>query len=348
MKPTIYMTVGLPASGKSTWSKKFSGMTGFLCLSSDEIRELWYTEEQINIEHDKIDHEKIFNHIYKKSKEALNNGNSVIIDATNISQKRRIHFNKEFKKYNKVAVYFNTPYETCVIRDQQRERSVGENVIKRMYHTLQVPTKSEGWTDIHIVNYHQSFPRERALKYEEVLTGGASYSELFDTYTFRYFSPFDKIYELPQDNSYHSFSVSRHTYHVYDYVYSNYPLIVLRGGKGNEILYGNQEDFLKMLWLSVLHDLGKGYTKSFKNYKGETKRYASFIGHENVSAQIAVNILSLLSYKQDFILEVAELCQNHMKLLNASDKGRKKLLNMVGEEIYRKLEFFKEADTSAK
>jgi CRISPR/Cas system-associated endonuclease Cas3-HD len=101
-----------------------------------------------------------------------------------------------------------------------------------------------------------------------------------------------------------------------------------------------------MTWAALLHDTGKHFCKEFV----DGKRYASFIGHENVSAQLACNLLLSLGYSTDFVLDVVEIIQNHMKLLSIGDseKGKKKLLDFVGQEVYNKLVRFKEADTNAK
>lgn len=243
-----------------------------------------------------------------------------------------MQFNKEFEKYKRVAVYFNTSYLKCIRQDFGRERTVGEGVIKRMFHNLQVPTYAEGWNDVQIVYDEYIKPFENKEYFESMLNDKLSHEGMFDSMHLCMFYEFDKIYNMPQDNPYHSFSVSRHTYYVYDYIYNNY----------------HEDDRLTMLWVAVLHDVGKGYTKTFENHKRQIKRHASFYGHENCSAQIAVSILHSLGYDDSFILDVAELCQQHMKLLNASEKGEKRLKNLVGEDMFDKLVFFREADLSAK
>jgi len=329
MTSTVYMTVGLPASGKSSWVKKNAEKLEATVLSSDRIREAWYGSEEIQ-----GDSQKIFDHIYKKTKELLKEGKNVIIDATNISQKRRLQFVREFNEFNKVAVYFNTDYFTCIKRNSERGRTVGHHVILRMYHNLQVPTYVEGWDKVEYIYEDENKHSAKVYETEKFLLSEVTHDMLFDYFQFMY-EEFRKAYNMSQDNPYHTFSVSRHIYYVYEYIRNNY---------NKE----HNDDYLMMLWSAVLHDIGKAYTKTFVNHKRQIKRYASFYNHENVSAQITVKVLHHFGYNDKWIMKVAELVQQHMKLLNATEKSETKLKNLVGTDMYDKLVFFREADTSAK
>jgi predicted kinase len=329
---TIYMLVGIPSSGKSSWAKENAKKLSAEICSSDSLRKELYGDESIQ-----GDNNKLFDLLHARMKSFLNNEHNVIYDATNISQKRRIQFNKEFKDYRREVIYFNTSYHACVMRDAWRERRVGADVIRRMFHNLQVPVEAEGWDKVSIVYDEYINPFKSKEQFEELLLSKPSHDEMFALMNFGMFKEFTGIYNLAQDNPHHSFSVSRHTYYVYDYIINNYD-------------YSSTEDLIKMLWVAVLHDVGKGYTKSFLNHKGEQKRYASYRGHQNVSAQIGVSILHSLGYNGNIILDIVEIVQLHMDLLNIGDseKGLRKLRNKISEETYNKLLFFKEADTSAK
>lgn len=330
MTATVYMTVGLPASGKSSWVKDKEEEYQATVLSSDELRKKWYGSE----EH-QGDPQKIFDYIYKTAKELLTEGKNVIIDATNINQKRRIQFVKDFDEFNKVALYFNTDFFTCIRRDLERERTVGHAVIRRMYENLQVPTYIEGWNEVKYFYEIDDIRSQDVYDVEKFLMSEyTTHQTLFETFSFM-FPEYAKAFNMPQDNPHHTFSVSRHIYYVYDYIRQNYPK-------------ENKDEYVMMLWVAVLHDVGKAYTKTFENHKREIKRYASFYNHENVSAQIAVKILKQYGYDDKWIMKVAELVQQHMKLLNSTEKSEKKLFNLVGEDMFNKLVFFREADTSAK
>lgn len=314
----VFMMVGLPASGKSTYAKELSEKESAIILSSDDLRVELYRD----VNHQDNNGE-LFQELYRRAKQHLINGQNVIVDATNISSKRRIHFINEFKQFEKECVYVSTSYDNCLFNDKKRERTVGKHVIDRMYKQLQIPFVEEGWNKV--LYYHTNPLRSSVNHLEEMIKNKISYDGM--STLFYASSALRPIYELPHDSIYHSLSVSRHTYHVWEYIMNNY----------------DAKDKLVMLWAALLHDVGKAFCKEFRG----GKRYASFIGHENASAQITMNYLYQLGYDIDFVVEVTKLVQLHMKLLNDGYKAEDKLLNMFGENTCQKLRFFREADTQA-
>ncbi|QSF43440.1 AAA family ATPase [Paenibacillus tianjinensis] len=320
----LIMLAGLPGSGKGLYAEGLSVNENAKILSSDNIRvELCGNEDC----QDK--NTEVFELLYKRAKEHLNNNKNVVIDATNISSKRRIHNVGEFKKHVLECHYLDTPFGICLQRDRNRSRTVGYGVIDRMYKSLQVPSLNEGWNDIKYVHTHTEAKVDSLKDYfESVITQECSYSEMFYE-AFQGAKIFENISDLPQDSSYHRLSVSRHTYHVWEHVLNNY--------EGKEKLV--------MLWAALLHDIGKLHCKDFR----EGSRYANFIGHENVSAQLACNFLSWIGYEDNFVSKVVELVQFHMKLLSIgeSEKGIEKLRRLVGEDVLLMLKSLREADELA-
>jgi putative nucleotidyltransferase with HDIG domain len=328
-KSTLYYLIGLPGSGKSTFAKAFAEQeeTNTKVLSSDSIRAEMFGSEEVQ-----DDPSKVFDALFKKAKELLAQGYNVMVDATNVNRKKRINALKQFPNVHKVALYIATPIGRCIINDAKRERTVGTEVITRMYEQMQVPAKFEGWDMIQIVNVYPVIQRRSndiEFLNDAVKTNRdkqAIMKLLSDNFTC-----FQNIYNLPQDSRYHSLSVSRHTYYVYEYLHENY-----RG-----------EDRLAMLWAGLLHDTGKFQTKRYK----PGARYANFFAHENVSAQHACLVLQELGFGEDFVLEVMEICQLHMELLNIDGDDEnalnKKCLTW-GPRLYDNLFLFHEADTNAK
>lgn len=329
-KSTVIMLVGLPASGKSTFAERIARDINATIISSDKLREELYGD--VNNQDNNVN---IFEELYRRARFLLESGNDVIIDATNISQKRRIHFNKEFREFTRNVIYFNVSVRACILYDSARERTVGEEVISKMYKNLQVPTYAEGWDNIDIIYDKCINTIRKKESFEDILLQGVGYHELFDIMNLGLVKDFSDCYELPQDNPHHTFSVGRHIHDVYMGVLYSYQET-------------DREDLIKMLWVAIFHDVGKAYTKTFTDMKGNEKRYASFYGHENCSSQLAVSFLHNIGYDDNFILDVAELVQLHMKLLNASEKSRNKLRNFVGEEKFNKLEFLRDIDINAK
>ena len=322
----FFMLVGLPASGKSTYAKQLQEKYNAVILSSDEIR-----KELLGDVNNQDNNTNIFDDMIKRTKQYLSNGVNVIYDATNINRKRRVHLiNNYIKADEKVVYYMNTPFSKCIYNDNGRERVVGYDVIDKMYKTMQIPTILEGWNNVIFVN--PEFKLEN--QYRQIIENNIDnfdYEGLFEEVGW-IIREFSSVYEVPHDSKYHSFSISRHIYYVYDYVRKNY--------KGTRIL--------EMLYASILHDLGKGYCKSFYNHKGEEKRYANYIGHENVSAQLTAEYLYKLGYSDELIKYVVDLVQFHMSLMDASEKQVNKIKGLLTDEQFEDLQFLREADLQAK
>lgn len=325
------MLVGIPGSGKSTLAKELSEKENGIILSSDRVRLELFDDETIQTKN-----KEIFEYISEKTKENLENGHTVIFDATNTNRKKRVHFiNTVAKKHKKIVYYIGSSLETAFVFNNERERTVKKEEIEKVYKNLQPPIYGEGWDDIHYVFKDLvTFDRDGKNKIREILEEkiqrNVGYELLIGLANG--FQEFKDILELPQDSTFHSFSVSRHIYHVYDYIHKEYV----------------GEDKLVLLWSALFHDTGKYFCKNFLTIKGEPTRYANFRGHENVSAQIAARILSQLGYSTTFILKVVELVQFHMILLNASDKGINRLKKLISLETYKMLEFLNIADREGK
>lgn len=322
------MMVGIPASGKSHLANKLSSDDAVV-LSSDDIR----IELFDNVSNQK-DNSIVFDVMNERANRLLSQGKDVIYDATNINRRRRRHLiNHVIKADKKIVYYMSTDLVDSIYRNKNRKRRVSEDVIKRMYTNLHIPVKNEGWDK---VIYTPSENKEkwtgvRGFCEKAILNNLLDHDDLFLRLSF-HLVPFNSIYNLPHDSSYHSFSVSRHTYHVYKYIMDNY--------KG--------ENKLALLWASLFHDTGKAFCKSFTNHKGENTKYARFIRHENVSAQITAYYLGLMGYDDEFVKSVVKLVQFHMYPMRASEKTMRSVKGLIGDRLYSKLLVLHEADTLAK
>lgn len=139
----LYMLVGIPASGKSTWAKTQSDKdVVYICL--DKIREKLYGDENIQGEWSEINIE-LTTQLLNAIKD--NKVKTVVYDATNVKSKYRKEFlNKWGDNFNeKCAVYFPPDLERSKKWNKQRDRQVPEKVIERMYDNIEKPTKEEGF-----------------------------------------------------------------------------------------------------------------------------------------------------------------------------------------------------------
>lgn len=133
MNKQIILTVGLPASGKSTWAKeqvdKFPAL--YKRVNKDDLRDMidaggWSkSREQFVL--------RIRNQIVR---EALTAGFSIIVDDTNFSPKHKETMEIIAKEYVGVSVEvkrFDTPLLECLERDRKRTKPVGDKVILKMW-----------------------------------------------------------------------------------------------------------------------------------------------------------------------------------------------------------------------
>lgn len=310
------MIMGLPASGKSTLASSFEN---YIHISSDAIR-----EELLGSEEDQSNNNLVFETMRSRTINALKNGKNVVYDATNTSSKKRKAFLKQLpKNVEKECIYVATNFYDCLDRDSKRERSVGREVILKVFRNLQIPMIHEGWDKINIHKEEKEYSFKLPYKI----------NELSPDY-YRHILMKNKMLrgnvDLAQDSSYHSLSVHRHMYATFEEVqkYSNNSMVLLA---------------------SLFHDVGKYWTKSFK----EGSRYANFYGHENVSAQLALAILFDIGIDKDSAIYIATLIQLHtriMQITNQSPYGERleKLKDEIGTDLFKKLMDLHLADTSAK
>lgn len=332
-KAKFLMLVGIAGAGKSTVAKELmDGRDDIIYLSSDLLR-----IELFGDVNNQESNTNVFEEMAKRTKQALKDGKHVIYDATNISRKKRRGLLQQLPRdVQKVAFYVSTEYKQIVNQNQERERVVPQHVIDKMYKSMQIPIYSEGWDKIVLFHHDSTVNNQYPKQFTDAVRAGALLGrEGYDLMKFlaSYFDEFFGVYDLAQDSKYHSFSVSRHIYYVYKHVLDNYEAV-------------NDNDKEVMLWTALLHDVGKAFCKSFRNRKGEETRYANFIGHEYVGSQMAVHFLHKMNFSDEFIHKVATLIQFHMYLLD--DKANKeKLKSYVGEEMFEKLQFLRDADTLA-
>lgn len=144
----LYIMVGLPASGKSTYVKKMKECFSIVSVSTDDLR-----KELLGDISNQNQNTEVFDEAYKRIQFYLEKGLDVIFDATNINYKKRMDVINRFKKYanNINAIMMATPYEECLERNKNRKRQVPEDVIKRMYMNFYVPQYFEGFNKISIV-----------------------------------------------------------------------------------------------------------------------------------------------------------------------------------------------------
>lgn len=152
-KQKVYVLIGPPASGKSTYAKKLLKKKNTKIISSDVIRILNGFELNQTAETFKI--------YYDNFKQYLKEGYNVILDSTNISLKHRhIIFDileTEFEdKFNSgqievIAIVVNTSRERCIQQLDARNKTnyfykIPISAIDKYIAMFQMPLLSEGFS----------------------------------------------------------------------------------------------------------------------------------------------------------------------------------------------------------
>lgn len=129
----VILTKGLPGCGKSTWAKQLQNANPnkWKRINKDDLRSMLDDSR-----HSKGNENFIIKVRNMLILEALEAGKHVIVDDTNLNPIHENDIRELVKGKATVSIKDMTdvPYETCVERDLNRTKSVGERVIKRMYN----------------------------------------------------------------------------------------------------------------------------------------------------------------------------------------------------------------------
>tara|TARA_B110000503_G_scaffold5937_1_gene8168 strand:- start:436 stop:894 length:459 start_codon:yes stop_codon:yes gene_type:complete len=145
MNNTLYITVGLPGSGKSTYVKNFIKDKEIEYLSSDSLRAVYGKSEE-----DQTVTPLVFGHIKRKVDEFLKDGKNVLVDATSVNRKERSDYINTAKKYGAkvVAIVFKMDRQGLIDRNKKRGeqggRVVPDFIIDKMLNKFEEPSYDEG------------------------------------------------------------------------------------------------------------------------------------------------------------------------------------------------------------
>lgn len=159
------MLVGIPGSGKSSACRQYA-QAGYRIHSSDALREAMFGSEDVQ-----RDPNLVFEHLLRDLRRDLEAGVSCVMDATNLSRKRRISTLNALPKgvEQKTCVLVLTSPDECRRRNSQRRRKVPEEVIHRMLCSFEAPYDYEGWDRIvsFVSGEEYRFPREEAMLFSQ-------------------------------------------------------------------------------------------------------------------------------------------------------------------------------------
>jgi tRNA uridine 5-carbamoylmethylation protein Kti12 len=154
--PELYVLIGVPGSGKSTWTRKFlaSSDKEFVVVSSDAALDRVAAEKGLKYPDVYKDYIGMATHEAKKNfRDAMESRSNIIFDQTNVSKKKRRGILQQMPKdYIKVAVVFQTDDKEVTRRLKSRAEETGKHipdfVMKDMYGRWEEPTREEGFDRI--------------------------------------------------------------------------------------------------------------------------------------------------------------------------------------------------------
>jgi predicted kinase len=142
----VYMLIGVPGSGKSTWIANQEWAKDCVLVSTDKLIDLEAARQG-----------KTYNEVFKgyiseatqlmneDIKTAVAEGKDIIWDQTNTSRKTRKSKLTQVPDYYKIAVVFATPDDEEWKRrlESRPGKSIPQNILRAMADGLQVPTEDE-------------------------------------------------------------------------------------------------------------------------------------------------------------------------------------------------------------
>jgi len=149
-KGYVVLAIGLPGSGKTTWFQR----RGVTPLSSDLLRGILFDDVE----------EQRYQGLVFSTLRSLLRARLIArmpwnyVDATNLSIHERRQWIKMAKSFGfeTQAVFFDVPLEVCLERNSQRDRSVSEEIMRKMAEKLKAPAFEEGFAKITVVRVKSS------------------------------------------------------------------------------------------------------------------------------------------------------------------------------------------------
>lgn len=143
---TLYILIGAPGSGKSTWARENAARFGAAVVGSDDVRNDFHANGQ-----NPLDGDAVFAEVERRARHLLCAGRSVILDAT--------HYRRRYRTYalgvardlgaRRVAIWFDVPLAECLNRNARRlgtafgGEPVPSQVIRDIFEHLQPPRPDE-------------------------------------------------------------------------------------------------------------------------------------------------------------------------------------------------------------
>lgn len=165
----VKILVGIPASGKSTWSKDYVGKNpDWVRVNRDDFRHMLkdmpMCEMKVENLITKVSYDVIISSLMSKF--------NVIVDNTNLKEKYLTPLIELIKPYADIEYQiFDISVEKAIERDSTREKKVGPDIIKKMYNDYRILLDTFDFS--HIKRREKIYPTFQ-------FTPGLPYCAIFD------------------------------------------------------------------------------------------------------------------------------------------------------------------------
>lgn len=307
---TLYILVGTPAVGKSTWAREHSN--GVIVSSDVErINKYGYLSEE--------NPQAIFSTMKKKTLDFLSKGENVYYDATNISRRRRRILYTEVKRVlpdvTVTVVLIHKPLEQILKQNEERnkvdnEYSIPNYVVENYYKNIQ-PPRLEVDCDSIIIE-----------------------SPSFDEYKKEYESEL----ETPHCSPYHQETISEHIQLVVNNVPTYLKEVAEFHDLGKPIC--RIEDTKKTLASRYIRSLYTNFYH-YNQHENVSAIYYLIANKDNLTDKVLYNteiiyqhmkMFNGISEKVKRLNKLTEDLLKDLELFNKADKAGK----IVDEEVYNK------------
>lgn len=134
--PNLILTVGISASGKSTWAEAYCRKNGAININRDDLRFSFSGFRTWSCYKFRSSFERFITRAQEAiAKEAVITARDIVISDTNLNlaDHTKWHDFATENGYTFKVEFFDTPVEDCIKRDTQRANGVGEKVIYQQH-----------------------------------------------------------------------------------------------------------------------------------------------------------------------------------------------------------------------